>query len=106
MPEERDPANFDFRIVALLTAMITRPDLLNEYLVDGKDKDHRGRPKALKDEDKWPRLRRFGFPPELLGEMLGVFEMANPPAADDHPDDHAMEGHGAKPVASQDIPTA
>jgi hypothetical protein len=83
MPQERDASNFDFRVVALLTAAVTRPDLLHEYLADGKEKDDRGRPKALHDVTKWARLRRFGFPPELLAEMLDLFE-----GKDRHQDGH------------------
>jgi hypothetical protein len=99
MPQERNPSNFDFRVVALLTAFVTRPDLLHEYLADGKDKDHRGSPKALHDDTKWKRLRGFGFPAELLAEMLYLFEGSSGHKPE-HPDDQ-KENH-----AFQDVPQA
>jgi hypothetical protein len=64
--EDRDPSNFDFRALAVLAIMTSRPDLLREYL-DGKSKD-------TADPAKWPTLRSFGLPDNLLNELLSLFE--------------------------------
>jgi hypothetical protein len=62
---ERDPINFDFRVVVLLTALITNPDLLHEYVVGAKlDSD---------DPKKWCALIQLGFSPDLLGDVLFLF---------------------------------
>jgi len=55
---ERDPINFNFRVVALLTAMITRPDLLDEY-----------------QAKHWERLERLGLSCDLLEEMFYLFQL-------------------------------
>lgn len=62
---ERDPINFDFRVVVLLTALITNPDLLHEYVTDAK----------LDSEDprKWHDLIQLGFSPDLLNDVLFLF---------------------------------
>jgi len=69
----RDASNFDFRIVTLIMILVTRTDLLFEYLRGGEKKDHRNIPFALHDATKWPRLRLL-FPPAMLAEMLYLFE--------------------------------
>ena len=74
MKKERDASNFDFRVVSLMTIAATRADLLEEYLNDGKAKDARGVPDALRDDTKWRHFRQFGFPPEMLAELLYIFE--------------------------------
>ncbi|MBZ5625884.1 MAG: hypothetical protein LAQ69_45425 [Acidobacteriia bacterium] len=63
---ERDPINFDFRVVALLTIMVTRPDLLQEYLA--------GAPLEPDNPSKWVTLRGLGLSAELLSEMLFLFQ--------------------------------
>ena len=74
MAVERDAINFDFRAVTLPLILITRPDLLKEYLDGGKEKDDCGIPKALKDPTKWKTLRRL-FDPCMLAEALYLFEL-------------------------------
>jgi hypothetical protein len=71
---DRGPTNFDFRIVTLLLVLVTRQDLLKEYLDDGREKDKRCIPAALHDITKWKRLRLL-FPPAMLAEMLYLFEV-------------------------------
>ncbi len=70
---ERGPSNFDFRVVTLLMVLVTRLDLLREYIDDGKEKDDRCVPLALNDTGRWKRLRLL-FPPPMLVEMLYLFE--------------------------------
>ena len=62
---ERDPINFDFRVVVLLTALISNPDLLHEYVSDAKlDSD---------DPKKWNVLTGLGFSADLLGDLSFLF---------------------------------
>jgi hypothetical protein len=78
---ERDSSNFDFRTVALLTMMVTKPDLLHEYLADGAAKEPDGTPVALTDPRRWATLRGLGLPPEILAESLFIFERKDVQAA-------------------------
>ncbi len=71
---ERDASNFDFRVVTLLLVLVTRQDLLKEYLNDGKEKDARCVPKALHDHTKWKTLRDL-FDPDILAAVLYLFEL-------------------------------
>lgn len=71
---QRDATNFDFRVVTLLLVLITRADLLKEYLEDGKAKDACNVPLAMKDPTKWKTLRTL-FDPAMLAEMLYLFEL-------------------------------
>jgi hypothetical protein len=71
---ERDDSNFDFRVVTLLLILITRQDLLKEYLDDGKIKDDHNVPIALRDRCKWKTLRTL-FDPAMLAEMLYLWEL-------------------------------
>jgi hypothetical protein len=72
---ERDASNFDFRVVTLLLVLVTRADLLQEYLDDGKQKDAANVPLAVGDPTKWKTLRTL-FDPPMLAEMLYLFELA------------------------------
>ena len=65
---KRDASSFDFREVVLVTALVLRPDLMKEYLDDGRDKD------AVHNPEKWPNLRKM-FDPEMLAEFLYLFEL-------------------------------
>jgi hypothetical protein len=71
---ERNATNFDFRTVTLVVVLVTRADLLKEYLDDGKAKDASTVPLALKDPTKWKTLRTL-FDPAMLAEMLYLFEL-------------------------------
>jgi hypothetical protein len=71
---ERDTTNFDFRTVTLALVMVTRADLLKEYLDGGKEKDAYNVPLALNDPTKWKNLRTL-FDPAMLAEMLYLFEL-------------------------------
>jgi hypothetical protein len=71
---ERDASNFDFRVVTLLVVLVTRQDLLKEYLDDGKQKDARNVPLAVGDSTKWKTLRTL-FDPDMLGQMFYLFEL-------------------------------
>ena len=71
---ERDAYNFDFRVVALALILIARPDLLEEYLRDGKERDEHNVPKAFGDATKWPTLRTL-FDPAMLAEGLYLWEL-------------------------------
>ena len=73
-PLERDASNFDFRVVTLLLVLITRQDLLKEYLDDGKEKDACNVPDALRNPTKWKTLRTL-FEPCMLAEMLYLWEL-------------------------------
>ncbi len=77
---ERDASNFDFRVVTLLLVLVTRMDMLKEYLDDGKEKDGRNVPLAVGDPTKWPTLRTL-FDPDMLGQMLYLFELRKTQAA-------------------------
>jgi hypothetical protein len=80
---ERDAANFDFRTLTLLLILVTRQDLLQEYLDGGKDKDARNVPLAVQDPNRWPNLRTL-FDPEMLGQMLYLFELGKTQVATHH----------------------
>jgi hypothetical protein len=71
---QRDASNFDFRLVTLLLVLVTRADMLKEYLDDGKPKDARNVPLALGDPTKWKTLRTL-FEPAMLAEMLHLWEL-------------------------------
>jgi hypothetical protein len=73
-PLERDASNFDFRVVALLLVLITRQDLLKEYLDDGAEKNECNVPDALRNPAKWKTLRKL-FEPCMLAEMLYLWEL-------------------------------
>jgi hypothetical protein len=70
---QRDASNFDFRLVTLLLVLVTRADMLKEYLDDGKEKDDRNVPLALWNPEKWKTLRTL-FDPAMLAEMLYIWE--------------------------------
>jgi hypothetical protein len=80
---ERDASNFDFRMVTMLLVLVTRLDLLKEYLDDGKEKDARNVPLAVGDSTKWKTLRTL-FDPDMLGQMLYLFELRKTQAAAVH----------------------
>jgi hypothetical protein len=70
----RDASNFDFRVVTLMLVLITRADLLKEYLDGGKEKNERNIPLALTDANKWRTLRTL-FDASMLADMLYLFEL-------------------------------
>ena len=77
---DRDASNFDFRVVTFLLTLITREDLLTEYLVDGEGKDDDNVPLALWDRRKWKTLRTL-FEPSMLADFLYLWERPQTQAA-------------------------
>jgi hypothetical protein len=72
-PVQRDGSNFDFRLIPLFAALVARNDLLDEYITDGKEKKGNV-PVAVSDPKRWPHLRQW-FDPDMLGQLLYLFEL-------------------------------
>ena len=86
--KERDASNFDFRTVAMLTIMATRPDLLHEYVGSASTAD-RGASPAPHDHAS----HDHGASPEH-GTAPAPEDYGAPPAPHDHgAHDHSTD-HG------------